>query len=651
MREISLGFIGTSRESIDRAKALALHMGQHLECALSGLEDARIPGREMVEEQGVEVLISRRGTAHMLREHCAVPVVSIPDTSMNILKTLWDASKISKRILITFFYKSLTDLTLFEDILGVKLIPLTYRDRESLENALMKAKSRGYDIVVGGGVTNRLARRHGMRSMNFQIPDETILSALEDARNIAMSRREEAARYEQYRTIMDAVSDGILATDNTGRITSINRAARSMLRLPESQHAEGSITDLLPDTDLLDTVKTGRPSINKLQQIGSSSYVVNSVPVLSGDEVVGGVSTFQEASHISKAESAVRRAQTKGLRAKYRLEDYYHTSKIIRDMIKKARTYAASESSVLITGETGTGKEIIAHGIHLASKREKGPFVSINCSALPDQLLESELFGYEEGSFTGSRRGGKAGLFELAHEGTIFLDEIGSTPMNVQTRLLRVLQEKEVMRLGGDTVIPINARVVAATNQNLRDEVCAGRMREDLFFRLDILPITLPPLRKRPEDIGPLFKRLALRVKSQYGRKGLNVPARYLKRLADLPWPGNTRQLEHFAERLVVLCGDKFNPEVFEDLIAEMVCSLPAPPPAPISGEPPSGGGWPPAKVEYPRATIEPESLTRERVINTLVAMGNSKNKAAEALGISRTTLWRRMQKWGIAGA
>jgi len=366
--------------------------------------------------------------------------------------------------------------------------------------------------------------------------------------------------------------------------------------------------------------------------------------------VVGGVSTFQETSHIRKAESAVRRAQTKGLRAKYRLEDYYHKSKVVRDIIKKARTYAASESSVLITGETGTGKEIIAHGIHLASKRGKGPFVSINCSALPDQLLESELFGYEEGSFTGSRRGGKAGLFELAHEGTIFLDEIGSTPMNVQTRLLRVLQEKEVMRLGGDTIIPIDARVVAATNQNLRDEVCAGRMREDLFFRLDILPITLPPLRKRTEDIGPLFKRLALRVTSQYGQKGFSVPARYLKRLADLPWPGNARQLEHFAERLVVLCGDKFNPEVFEDLIAEVVCSLPTPSPAPMSGEPPSDNAPTPTKVEYPGAAIEPERLTRERVLSTLAAMGNSKNKAAEALGVSRTTLWRRMRKWGIAG-
>lgn len=639
MRDVSLGFIATSQEILDQARELARRMGQKLVLVLSGLEEALAPGYRMLDEEGVEVIISRRGTAHMLRAHLSIPVVSLPDSSMNMLKTIRDASKLSKRLVFTFFHKSQPDLSLFEEILGVEILPVTYHDTHSLEQALTEAKTKGYKVVVGGGVTKRLAKRHGLNSVLLQMPDETIVAALEDARNIALSRREEVELNERYRTILDAVSDGILAVDKTGLVTTINRAARQVLKIHASEAGDCDIAKHHASSAVMEVVRTGRPVVNKLETIGKSQYIVNSVPVLAGEEIVGGVSTFHEASNLMKAENAVRRALTRGLRAKYRLEDYCHRSKAVADIIHKVRIYAACDSSVLITGETGTGKEIIAHGIHLASKRKKGPFVSINCSALPDQLLESELFGYEEGSFTGSRRGGKVGLFELAHGGTIFLDEIGSTPMNVQTHLLRVLQEKEVMRLGGDTVIPINTRVVAATNRSLSEEVREGRLREDLYFRLNVLPVTLPPLRDRPEDVPPLFKRLVSRAETRYGHEHLEVPKAFVNRLCGLPWPGNVRQLEHFIERLVVLCVDGFNAGVFDELYEELAAY-----PQPATGSPPRRG---PANVAPPAP--EADGLTREQVERSLAAMGNSKSRAAQNLGVSRTTLWRRMRQWGLS--
>jgi propionate catabolism operon transcriptional regulator len=340
-----------------------------------------------------------------------------------------------------------------------------------------------------------------------------------------------------------------------------------------------------------------------------------------------------------QAESQVRRTMSKRLTAKYTVDDFVHQNWQTKRVIEQAKRFALTDSTVLISGGTGTGKEILAHAIHNLSRRRRGPFVSINCAALPEQLLESELFGYEEGAFTGSKRGGKPGLFELAHNGSIFLDEIGGTPLSLQTRLLRVLQEREVMRIGGDRLIPVNLRVISAANQDLSREVAQGRFREDLFFRLNVLKLAIPPLKERTDDLPMLLRALIKRAARRHRMPPVDIPGPCLDQLCCLPWPGNVRQLSNFAERLIVLCGGEFQQAVFDELCTELVeyslCQKP---------EPKQPGGQP-----LPQYLAAKQRGEEARMIQrALEETAFNKARAAKRLGISRTTLWRKMKSLGM---
>jgi transcriptional regulator with PAS, ATPase and Fis domain len=297
--------------------------------------------------------------------------------------------------------------------------------------------------------------------------------------------------------------------------------------------------------------------------------------------------------------------------------------------------FAASDSTLLLTGETGTGKEILAHSIHRIGPRRRQPFVSINCAALPENLLESELFGYEEGAFTGSRRGGKPGLFEIAHKGTIFLDEIGATPQSVQTRLLRVLQEKEVMRIGGERMIPVDVRIIAATNKDVTREVQKGNIREDLFFRLNILHIHIPPLRDRMDDLPVLMKALMKKTAKKYQRAPLTVPSAFLASLMAYSWPGNVRQLENFVERLLLLSSDRFRQGIFDELYSELTAYTATGRPF-FNKELISGRS---------RAKGVVQNQDTRSIWRALEEAHFCKSKAAKRLGISRTTLWRKLKE------
>ena len=358
-----------------------------------------------------------------------------------------------------------------------------------------------------------------------------------------------------------------------------------------------------------------------------------------GTETAGGVSIFKDVSNVMKAENEVRRSVTKGLIAKYCIKDIIHESAIITNVVNKTKKFAASDATILITGETGTGKEIIAHSIHNLSRRRNGPLVSFNCAALPDQLLENELFGHEEGAFTGSKKGGKPGLFEIAHKGTVFLDEIAATSQNFQIRLLRVLHEREIMRIGGDRLILIDVRVVAAANMNLGEEAQSGRFREDLFFRLNVLHIHIPPLRERIEDMPVLVNKFIQETSGKHGLKPDTIPRSCIKKLMEYSWPGNVRQLRNFVERLVLLCDLRFNPETFEELYLEMVRYQP--------------------NAEGPGKEINHSSLKEQinlqkmddeaKIIRKALEEARfSKSKAAKLLGISRTTFWIKLKKVGV---
>ena len=343
------------------------------------------------------------------------------------------------------------------------------------------------------------------------------------------------------------------------------------------------------------------------------------------------MATLQNVRRIVEIESKIRKKiLSKGHVAKYGFADIIGNSAAIASSIRTAEKFSRVDANVLIYGETGTGKELFAHSMHNASSRSAGPFVAVNCAALPENLLESELFGYVEGAFTGAMKGGKAGLFELAHEGTIFLDEVGEIPLTLQAKLLRVLQEREIMQIGHDRVIPVDLRIIAATNKDLKSMASDGAFRQDILFRLDVLRINVPPLRDRREDVPLLVRRFLTIDRNRKETASISVSAGAMRLLGDYDWPGNVRELSNLCERLSALCEGE---EIGSEEVAAIIGCETGPGDRAASGPPEAAG------------CTEIRTLEREAILSAVRSSEGNFTRAARVLGISRTTLWR---KWKV---
>jgi propionate catabolism operon transcriptional regulator len=387
-----------------------------------------------------------------------------------------------------------------------------------------------------------------------------------------------------------------------------------------------------PALGLARVLEAGIAESDSLERLGGRSVLVSRTPLRDHGALRGATVLCQDATTIQRQERRLRsQHRPPRFEARYTLGAIVGESTTIRGVRAMAERYARTDATVLITGESGTGKEMVAQGIHAAGKRRDHPFVAINCAAVPETLLESELFGYEEGAFTGSRRGGRPGLFEAAHLGTIFLDEVGDVPLTLQSRLLRVLQERQVLRLGSNDPTPIDVRIIAATHRDLRAAVAAGSFRDDLYFRLHILPLQLPPLRQRPGDVAAIAGELLRRALARHGVPGAHGRAlsRVLPRLEPYGWPGNVRELENVLERVAVLFADGAISDAQLDL--ELGTALPELfEQAPVAAPPPSL-----------RATRQAsEQAEVERVVAE--CRGNL-SEAARRLGVGRSTLYRKL--------
>nr|WP_255726647.1 sigma 54-interacting transcriptional regulator [Sporosarcina sp. ACRSM] len=427
-----------------------------------------------------------------------------------------------------------------------------------------------------------------------------------------------------YETILDLSHSGIVGVDKDGRIILYNQPAADFLGVPVQQAIGKLVTEVNPDHPGLTRVLSEKSvQLDQLRKLGKRTAIINRAPIYMDDELIGAVSTVRDITELQQYEETMRRKMVQqGLQAKWTLEQMVAKSKSMESLLALAKKYALTDSTVLLQGESGTGKEMLAQGIHRASRRKTGPFVAINCAALPENLLESELFGYEEGSFTGARKGGKPGLFEMAHHGTIFLDEMGELPLVLQGRLLRVLQEKEVMRIGGNKVIPVNVRVIAATNKNLVDQMHEGLFREDLFFRLAILVLKIPPLRQRKEDIPWLIEAF---LRNEDKANTLQITEENMQKLQNYSWPGNVRELSNFIERALVLQDTGESIDLLDSHL------------------------W----INAERQTVQKgnNSLTpamgeteEEQIQRVLKEEEGNMGRAARRLGIHRTTLWRKLK-------
>ena len=389
-----------------------------------------------------------------------------------------------------------------------------------------------------------------------------------------MSNGMEAIPSNWHEQIINLVAERIVVTDREGTIIYINEAYCEFLGTTVEEAINRPVQDIIENTRMHIVAKTGKKELAALHPINGSEMIANRFPLIVDGELVGALGTVMFRSpeewrmyktkiqHLVEELKYYKTKVDKELKSKYYFHDLIGSSHPFLAVKKLAERISASNSSVLLIGESGTGKELFAHAIHNHSLRSSLPFVAINCASIPEHLLESELFGYEDGAFTGAKKGGKKGQFELAHNGTLFLDEIGDMPMAMQSKLLRVLQEKEVQRIGGQKSIPVDVRVICATHRNLEKMVQEGNFRQDLYYRLNVIKIEIPPLNKRKEDIRLISMSLLKKLERKFFRTGIELSKEVEQRLMEHSWPGNIRELENVLERAInVLDGQTI--EVF----------------------------------------------------------------------------------------
>lgn len=441
-------------------------------------------------------------------------------------------------------------------------------------------------------------------------------------------------------TIMDTANDWNVVVDAKGYITMMSKGYKEFVGVEDAIGKH--VTEVIENTRLDKVIKTGIKEVGDVQEIKGNRMVAMRIPVKKDGKIVGAIGKvmfkdigdfFTLGKKLKNLEKEIEYYKSKlnnDKLAKYSLEDIVGNGEkisLVKSMTLKA---ARTDSSVLITGESGTGKELFAHAIHNSSKRRLAPFIKINCAAIPSELLESELFGYEEGAFTGAKKGGKEGKFALANGGTILLDEIGDMPLNMQAKLLRVIQEKEVEKIGGSKTTKIDVRIIASTNKNLEEMVKNGEYREDLYYRLNVIRLELPPLRDRPDDVEDLANALRKKISDRLGIYVEGFDLETVELLKGYSWPGNIRELENVIERAINLLDT--------DLIIR-----PSHLPSRITNK---------SIKSYYSKDLQLKSIIeeveKEVIAKCLKDNHGNKNKTAKILGISRPGLYMKIDKYNI---
>ncbi|WP_114417969.1 sigma-54 interaction domain-containing protein [Marinospirillum perlucidum] len=441
---------------------------------------------------------------------------------------------------------------------------------------------------------------------------------------------------------LDALEEWLVIVDSQACIQFINRGYALFLGVDREEVYGKPIVEVIENTQMHRVVETGQPEVSCLQEIKGRHMIANRYPIFRRGKVVGAVGSVlfhdthewrqvntQIKSLVSELDFYRKALDQEQTGARYQLADLVGRSPLIQQLNEKVKKVAAGDASVLIRGESGTGKELYAHALHLLSERSRAPFVKINCAAIPENLLEAELFGYEEGAFTGARKGGKQGKFQLAAGGTLFLDEIGDMPLSMQVKLLRVLQDREVEAVGSNRLVKVDVRLISATHQPLEKLVEAGEFREDLYYRINVVSLELPPLRDRREDLPALAEHFLQRLARRTGRRVPKLTAQALTRMLEYSWPGNVREMENALESAFYLSqGHKI--------------SLHALPATLTQGE----GD----QVYLPSGSLKERLALVEKEIleETLRACNGNRLQAARHLGIGKTTLYDKLARYRI---
>lgn len=440
--------------------------------------------------------------------------------------------------------------------------------------------------------------------------------------------------------ILEYAYEGFVLVDREGKIVKMNY--EKLMGLKEEENIGRPVEEVIENTRMHLVVKSGKKELRDVQRIQGYDMITNRIPIIKNGEVIGAVGTvlFRDASEVKELARELMELENKitGYKGEIeRLQDSRYSFDNIKtqdpkmEYLKKvARKASQSNSTVLILGESGTGKEMFAQAIHRASYRKSEAFVPINCAAIPRELLESELFGYEGGAFTGAKREGKPGKFELANGGTIFLDEIGDMPLEMQAKILRVLEERQFERVGGYEKIPLDVRVIAATNEDIEEAVKEGRFREDLYYRLNVITIDIPPLRERIDDIPILCEELLDYLAKEFNSAKKTVDENTIKIMKNYHWPGNVRELRNVLERAM---NFSYGNTILPNHLPERILAN--------------------SRLEIDLEEIQPlhevvAKAEEEAIVNALKKTRGNKTEAARKLGIHRTALYKKLNKYKL---
>ena len=561
------------------------------------------------------VVISRGGVAEEIKQIPGRTVVEVTTSFNDILAAVasLDAQGM-RRIAVVMRGNILFETPQNFSLSGLDILVrpcATYEEIEATVRSL--AQTKKVDGIAGCRYAVRVAQEVRIPNAYVDTSEKSIEKAIDDALKILDAKRKESLQLERLEAVIENIDEGVVVLDEQDRPAFFNDEANDLFRGSlHTDFAEVMGTELKEYAgERLVTIQ-GRKALFRMVPVGMRNRRENTVLI------------FHEAEAISKQEQKVRSSlYQKGFYARIRFPDIRTESERMKEIIARAEKFARTNANVLILGETGTGKEGMAQSIHNASHRAKKPFVSVNCASIPPSLIESELFGYVEGAFTGARRAGKKGLFELADGGTIFLDEIAELPLDIQGRLLRVLQEREIMRVGDDRIIALDIRMICATNKDLRALVAENKFREDLYYRVNVLKVQLPPLRERREDILPLLRHYFSRYAPQEDFDQF-IQKHLQERLLAYDWPGNIRELRNIAEVFASLGDAAPDAAQLDELLGAHRASTTR------------------DTIEIPLGLSikEVELALIERMLET-----HTPDETCAVLGISRVTLWRRLRR------
>ncbi|MFP1682332.1 sigma 54-interacting transcriptional regulator [Alloalcanivorax sp. C16-1] len=569
--------------------------------------DALLSARHLVEQGNVDIFVSAGANAYYLKNTLPVPVVALKIRQSDLISAVLKARAISHKILILLHEDQAVEWELLSHLPGVEIVQKSYVTADDANNIFHSLRQQGFGAVVGSSYICDLAEQAGIPYVMIYSRASCRL-LLRRAINLAGEYKRERQQQAFADFLLANTGTATLVTNREERVIAFNDQARELLaNLYRGRRIDKLLDKRFLDTD--DTVAEGILLNDRLCRVGKRAFDV-------GEERVGHVYSIKAApvSRVEEGRDPV---------------ELVFRSRRMHEATRLLSVYGATPGSVLLRGETGSGKELAAREVHRASVNRDGPFVAINCAAIPSELFEAELFGYADGAFTHARSGGKSGLLEAANNGTFFMDEINSLPMPQQAKLLRVLQDREVRPVGSRKSVALNVKFVAACNHDLMEEVRGGRFREDLYYRLNVFTVQLPSLRERPEDIEPLTRYFIRRLSARY-QMDIEEDAlceALLPVFLHYGWPGNVRQLENLLERLMVSSS-------MYDNLNEFAAAIPHLAPELFDGGP--GGGTDQGHLRQKE---------QEEILRVLEQFNGNRSQAAEYLGISQTTLWRRLKE------